>query len=75
VGVPPLYTRAARRRSLSMYYKGHLLKKGEKKEESVVVFYVGLRFFGLFCKMLLRVILTPDHLRGTSTPMTPTTPK
>jgi hypothetical protein len=35
--------------------KGHL----KKKAESVGCFYVGLRFFGLFCKNLLHVILTP----------------
>jgi hypothetical protein len=35
------------------------LKKEKEKEESVGCFYVGLRFFGLFCKMSLRVILTP----------------
>jgi hypothetical protein len=35
------------------------LKKKKKKEESVGCFYVGLRFFGLFCTDLLRVILTP----------------
>ena len=33
--------------------------KNKNKEESVGCFYVGLRFFGLFCKNLLHVILTP----------------
>jgi hypothetical protein len=44
----------------------------QNKEESVGCFYVGLRFFGLFCKMLLRVILTPparyQHPHDTNNP-------
>jgi hypothetical protein len=40
--------------------KGPLKKKKKNKEgESVGCFCVGLRFFGLFCKNLLHVILTP----------------
>jgi hypothetical protein len=40
--------------------KGRPKKKNQKnKGESVGCFCVGLRFFGLFCKNLLHVILTP----------------
>jgi hypothetical protein len=43
------------------FFKQGASKKKEKenKEESVGCFCVGLRFFGLFCKNLLHVILTP----------------
>jgi hypothetical protein len=34
-------------------------RKKENKGEPVGCFYVGLRFFGLFYKKMLRVILTP----------------
>jgi hypothetical protein len=42
--------------------KGHLQKNKDTKKQGgggVGCFYVGLRFFGLFCKNLLHVILTP----------------
>jgi hypothetical protein len=43
-------------REVQKHHKGHL---PQKKTEPVGCFYVGLRFFCLFCKMLLHVILTP----------------
>jgi hypothetical protein len=48
-------------------------KKDQKnKGESVGCFYVGLRFFGLFRKILVRVILTPparyQHSHYTNNP-------
>jgi hypothetical protein len=46
------------KKSVWDFFKGRLKKK-KKEEESVGCFYVGLRFFGLFCKNLLHVILTP----------------
>jgi hypothetical protein len=57
--------------SFIAFFKGHL-KKQKNKQESVGCFYVGLRFFGLFCKMLLRLILTPparyQHPHDTNNP-------
>jgi hypothetical protein len=50
-------------------------KRIKKKEEPVGCFYVGLRFFGLFCKVLLRVILTPparyQHPHDANNPQPP----
>jgi hypothetical protein len=46
------------RKKIGSAARGAQKNKQKNKGESVGCFYVGLRFFGLFCKMLLRVILT-----------------